>query len=659
MTYGILPNGKQQFIDSNGKPLASGNVYYYIPSTTTFKNTYQNSAGTVLNTNPVVLDANGQCIAYGTGSYRQQVYDVYGNLVWDVQVDSPLTSGNQTYDIEEQTFTATSGQTVFTLTTMSYVPGTNNLVVFVDGLKQIVGVNYTETSATVVNFTTGLHVGTVVDFTTAVLQTNANIVPATDVTYNEGGTGAVTTTVQAKLQQTVSINDFGALTSSSNNTSAITAALAASTAVYVPVGVYNCGSSVTVPDNTTLYGPGTLNFTAGKLILSNNSIIDSLTVTGNGNTNNEDGVTGANKYGWIIRDCVVKNIQFNGIQCSGASYFTIQGTTVYNTGTSATSGSSYLGHNIHVPSANNGSIFNNDLSVSYGQASIFIDSSTSITIRGNFIHDTVWAGIRGYNTAANVAKCVIDSNRLQLIGSSNTGTSAVGCNGIANFSNPSTSLTDDVWDWIVTNNYLDRIAENGIEGSGFISGNTIYQTNYNGKTTPSTEGIYAQGPAKIVNNTIFYSNPGIRVYNDGTSAASYYGPIEITDNNIVNPPSTGYGIYASSINAGGQISRLSITNNRLFNGGVVVSAVSGGSYTASTVQNNQVFGGSGVASSVDASVQWQFNNGYGPMFASGAGAPNGVVTAPVGSIWTRTDGGASTTLYVKESGTGNTGWVAK
>lgn len=33
--------------------------------------------------------------------------------------------------------------------------------------------------------------------------------------------------------------------------------------------------------------------------------------------------------------------------------------------------------------------------------------------------------------------------------------------------------------------------------------------------------------------------------------------------------------------------------------------------------------------------------------------------APVGSLFTRTDGGASTTLYVKESGTGNTGWVAK
>lgn len=45
--------------------------------------------------------------------------------------------------------------------------------------------------------------------------------------------------------------------------------------------------------------------------------------------------------------------------------------------------------------------------------------------------------------------------------------------------------------------------------------------------------------------------------------------------------------------------------------------------------------------------------------SSGTGTPEAAVTAPVGSLFLRTDGGASTTLYVKESGAGNTGWVAK
>lgn len=43
----------------------------------------------------------------------------------------------------------------------------------------------------------------------------------------------------------------------------------------------------------------------------------------------------------------------------------------------------------------------------------------------------------------------------------------------------------------------------------------------------------------------------------------------------------------------------------------------------------------------------------------GSGSPEGVIVAGVGSTYRRTDGGANTTFYVKESGTGNTGWVAK
>lgn len=52
-------------------------------------------------------------------------------------------------------------------------------------------------------------------------------------------------------------------------------------------------------------------------------------------------------------------------------------------------------------------------------------------------------------------------------------------------------------------------------------------------------------------------------------------------------------------------------------------------------------------------------NGTAATLSAGTGSPAGVVTAAVGSIWLRTDGGANTTLYVKESGAGTSGWVAK
>jgi len=61
-----------------------------------------------------------------------------------------------------------------------------------------------------------------------------------------------------------------------------------------------------------------------------------------------------------------------------------------------------------------------------------------------------------------------------------------------------------------------------------------------------------------------------------------------------------------------------------------------------------------------ASGAWvrQYNTLNSSMFGI-TGSPEGVITAPVGKLFLRTDGGLSTTLYVKESGTGNTGWVAK
>ena len=41
------------------------------------------------------------------------------------------------------------------------------------------------------------------------------------------------------------------------------------------------------------------------------------------------------------------------------------------------------------------------------------------------------------------------------------------------------------------------------------------------------------------------------------------------------------------------------------------------------------------------------------------GTPEGAIKASPGALCLNKDGGANTTLYVKETGTGNTGWVAK
>ena len=63
--------------------LAGGTVGMYVPSTLTFSQTYKDAAQTILNTNPILLDANGCAVIFGTGTYRQIVYDNLGNQVWD------------------------------------------------------------------------------------------------------------------------------------------------------------------------------------------------------------------------------------------------------------------------------------------------------------------------------------------------------------------------------------------------------------------------------------------------------------------------------------------------------------------------------------------------------------------------------------------------
>lgn len=87
-----LPNGRAQFIDANGAPLVGGQVFTYVPTTTTPKSTWQDEGQTILNSNPIVLDDLGSASIWGGGSYRQIVYDVDGNLIWDQDTSTQINN---------------------------------------------------------------------------------------------------------------------------------------------------------------------------------------------------------------------------------------------------------------------------------------------------------------------------------------------------------------------------------------------------------------------------------------------------------------------------------------------------------------------------------------------------------------------------------------
>lgn len=123
------------------------------------------------------------------------------------------------------------------------------------------------------------------------------------VTYTPAGTGAVTTTVQAKLRQIVNVQDFGAVgNGSTNDTAAFTAAISYCAAnnlcLYVPSvsSYYNIDTSITVSckfsaGNYRVFGgAGTISFNANttEVVYSSwfNSDTPASTIFASGNVPN-------------------------------------------------------------------------------------------------------------------------------------------------------------------------------------------------------------------------------------------------------------------------------------------------------------------------------------------------------------------------------------
>lgn len=93
----LSPSPKAQFLDASGAPLVGGKVYTYAAGTTTPLATYTTSAGTVPNTNPVILDSRGEAnIWYSNGtSYKVVLTDSADATIWTV--DNIVTIGSMAF----------------------------------------------------------------------------------------------------------------------------------------------------------------------------------------------------------------------------------------------------------------------------------------------------------------------------------------------------------------------------------------------------------------------------------------------------------------------------------------------------------------------------------------------------------------------------------
>lgn len=145
--------------------------------------------------------------------------------------------------------------------------------------------------------------------------------------------------------------------------------------------------------------------------------------------------------------------------------------------------------------------------------------------------------------------------------------------------------------------------------------------------------------------------------NDTAALASFSTYAFLTQNYFYNGGNkyigNGYAQVVILDGVAGKI-QFQIADNNAGGAGAAASPVTVGEFDF-TNKNFTVNAGNVVIGTAGKGVE--FSGGI--VWKTGTGTPEGSVTAPVGSLFTRTDGGANTTLYVKESGAGNTGWVAK
>lgn len=354
-----------QFFDNNGVILSGGKIYTYAAGTTTPQITYTSAAGVTAHANPIILDSAGRVpggeIWLTDGLVYKFVIETATSILLGTYDNiTGVNSNFVNYTAQEEVQTATAGQTVFTLTTMNYAPGTNSLTVYIDGVNQYVGDSYLETDSSTVTFTSGVHIGGEVKFTTTVQTTtgavDASIVSFTgfkgqtgsvqDLAGNDGsdwigfeqsGTGAIAVSAQEKMREVVSVKDFGAVGDGvTDDTAAIQAAIDyASTlvqsvilnkvdfvtaSVYVPSGIYLHTDTIYVKEGVRLYGESKsssmLYSTALPIAVQlggasreyANIVIENLSIKGDATTATTKGVY----FTRTIRNCYIQQCQIYG-----------------------------------------------------------------------------------------------------------------------------------------------------------------------------------------------------------------------------------------------------------------------------------------------------------------------------------------------------------
>jgi len=105
-------------------------------------------------------------IVRGQEGTQPQIFNISDNVELRITAGSLnlFATSRDTVTVFQEYQTASQNQTVFNIGSFTYLVGYNALSVYVNGSKQINGLNYTETSVSVITFLSGLNAGDVIEF---------------------------------------------------------------------------------------------------------------------------------------------------------------------------------------------------------------------------------------------------------------------------------------------------------------------------------------------------------------------------------------------------------------------------------------------------------------------------------------------------------------
>ena len=444
---------------------------------------------------------------------------------------------------------------------------------------------------------------------------NVNIIPSTDlntwtpfssnaaptaanVSYTAPYTGAVTETVQAKLAQTVSVKDFGAVGDGiTNDTAAIQAALYAGRTIYFPNGTYLTGQ-VTVPTNAclvgeslanviispygTIYGTGVFYLnSASSVEISNFTFLSAYPTSANPNAIHVSG--GSKNY---IHDIYINSYD-TGVSTDNTTDSNFERITVTsgnNLGIYISGSNSYrnkvlnctvlhatISHGIQI----NGGKDNQVSSCECTDAKIFgisIYNTSSAIVSNNTIWDTLKEGINLENSNS----CIVVNNNIYWT------TTAISTDfGLSLFgADPSENNNFN----IISGNYIGGPAKSGIACAercqfNIIQDNTVVNPNTSNEANHAGVLIYGLGAANnfVTGNTLF-SNTGYMYYgvNDNDGVAS--GNDIITNNWITGAITANVNKTLASVEALNTYSYTAYTPTVTCQTGTITSYTATGGY---------------------------------------------------------------------------------